>query len=73
MKKAVLLTILVSTVLAGFSQSEGEYMQVMVKQQNVFKMAHSIEDFQNLANSYERIANAETDKWHLFRPGSAIY
>jgi len=64
MKKTILLTLMISIIYPGLSQDESEYMRVMVKQQNIFKMARSLDDFQSLANSYERIANAETDKWH---------
>ncbi len=64
MKRTILLVLLVHIMFTGFTQDRSDYMQVMVKQQNIFKMAHSVEDFQNLANTYERIANAETDKWH---------
>ena len=37
---------------------------VMVKQKKAFNMARNEQDFQNLANTFERIANAETDQWH---------
>jgi len=51
--------------MAGsFAQDESEYMMVMVKQKKSFKMARNANDFQNLANSFERIANAESDQWH---------
>ena len=62
MKQTVLFVFLFSFGISCFSQ--GDYMNVMVRQKNAFKMSHSVDDFQSLANAYERIANAESDKWH---------
>lgn len=45
-------------------QDSNDYMVVMVKQKKALKMARTEQDFQNLANTFERIANVETDQWH---------
>ena len=46
------------------AQDNSSYMMVMVKQKKAFRMARSLQDFQDLASTFERIANAETDQWH---------
>ena len=52
-----------SAFLSGVYSQDENYIMVMVQHIKSFKMAQSPTDFQNLANSFERIANAETDKW----------
>ena len=46
------------------AQDYSSYMMVMVKQKKALNMAQSEQDYQNLAESFERIANAQTDQWH---------
>ncbi|HPE55128.1 MAG TPA: hypothetical protein PK904_01935 [Bacteroidales bacterium] len=64
MKNLIFLVLLAFTVNIGTAQDESSYMMIMVKHKKSFKMARTEQDFQNLANSFERIANAETDQWH---------
>jgi len=64
MNKILLYIILLSLATGLTAQDNSEYMMVMVKQKKAFKMARNEQDFQGLANTFERIANAETDQWH---------
>lgn len=64
MKNIVILTTLLAISSSLFAQEMDDYMFIMVKQKKAFKMARNEQDFLNLANSFERIANAESDKWH---------
>lgn len=64
MKKLSILLLLVGLITNLFAQDENSYMMIMVKQKKAFKMASTEQDFQNLANNFERISNAETDQWH---------
>ena len=64
MKKLSIALVLFAFMTSLFAQDESGYMTIMVKQKKAFKMAATVNDFQNLANSFERISNAETDKWH---------
>ena len=53
------------SLFAGLhAQDYSSYMMVMVKQKKALNMAQSELDYQNLASSFERIANAQTDQWH---------
>jgi hypothetical protein len=46
------------------AQDNSSYMMVMVKQKKAFRMARTELDYQELANTFERVASAETDQWH---------
>lgn len=62
MKKVIVLILMSAFLSCVYSQDEN-YIMVMVKHIKSFKMAQTPADFQNLANNFERIANAETDQW----------
>lgn len=64
MKKLAGLTILFLTTIVSFSQYNSEYMTIMVKQKKALRMSTTVPTLQELANNFERISNAETDKWH---------
>ncbi|MBL7103786.1 MAG: hypothetical protein ISS18_05600 [Bacteroidales bacterium] len=64
MKTTIISLFLIMATVFVYSQTEQDYMMIMVKQKKAFKMAQTEKDFQDLANSFERIANTETDKWH---------
>lgn len=64
MKRIVLFFTLILFILNLSAQDTNDYMFVMVKQKKAFNMARTEQDFQNLANTFERIANAESDQWH---------
>jgi tetratricopeptide (TPR) repeat protein len=64
MKKVFLISTLLLFLLQIHAQDESSYMMIMVKQKKSFKMARGVADYQELANSFERIANAESDQWH---------
>ncbi|MCB0804690.1 MAG: hypothetical protein KDC05_02775 [Bacteroidales bacterium] len=63
MKKSVFLSVMIFFNAILFAQDGSDYMNIMVKQKNAFRMTHTVDGFQSLANDYERIANAEIDKW----------
>jgi tetratricopeptide (TPR) repeat protein len=46
------------------AQQENNYVMVMVQHKKSLNMARNLPDFQNLAESFERIAQAETHQWH---------
>ncbi len=61
----ILIYFLLFTLGSGLhAQDDDSYIMVMVKQKKAFRMARSVQDFQDLANTFERISNAETDQWH---------
>jgi len=64
MRKTVGLILLLLTTLVSFSQYGTDYMMIMVKQKKAMHMATTVPAFQDLANNFERISNAESDKWH---------
>jgi hypothetical protein len=64
MKHFLIYTLLLILGPGLMAQDNSSYMMVMVKQKKAFRMAQTVQDFQNLAETFERIANAETDQWH---------
>ncbi len=61
--KKVILTILISvTVLLGFSQGN-DYIKVMKENIEAINNAEELADMQQLANKFERIADAEKKRW----------
>ena len=62
MKKNVLLIVMAIFSLTVFS-SEESYREEMKKNIKSIEKAKSINDFQELANKFERIAKAEKEKW----------
>ena len=64
MKKTIGLILLLLITLVSFSQYGGDYMMIMVKQKKAIRMAATVPALQDLANNFERISNAESDKWH---------
>jgi tetratricopeptide (TPR) repeat protein len=64
MGKIILYIVLVFYITGLSAQNNSEYMMVMVKQKKALNMARTEQDFLNLAQNFERIANAETDQWH---------
>lgn len=64
MKKIAGLTFLLLITLVSFSQYNSEYITIMVKQKKALRMSTTVPSLQELANNFERISNAESDKWH---------
>ncbi len=64
MKITIIAFLLATLTLTGFSQDMGNYMSVMIKQKKTMKMARTITEFQTLADNFEQISQAESDKWH---------
>ncbi len=64
MKTAILTVLLSAILLSGFSQDIEDYMNVMIKQKKSIKMARTVQEFQTLADNFEQISQAESDKWH---------
>jgi len=63
MKKYIFfLMAAVSMQVAAFSQSD-KYVAVMEKNLNQFDSAKTVEDFTKLANTFERIGDAEKTQW----------
>ncbi|MEI6816919.1 MAG: hypothetical protein WCL14_09945 [Bacteroidota bacterium] len=62
MKKIILLTASLSFVLLMFGQN-AKYVSAMEKNIATLDTTHSIASFQVLANSFERISNAEKAEW----------
>ncbi len=63
MKKSILVFVITAMALFAAAQDQEEYIMAMVKQIKAMKITTTEEAFQDLANNFERIANAETDKW----------
>lgn len=64
MKTTIAVILLFITTLASYSQYEQEYVMNMVHQQKALQVANTIPALQDLANNFERISSAESDKWH---------
>ena len=73
MKKIAGLTFLILITLVSFSQYNSEYITIMVKQKKALRMSTTVPDLQVLANNFERISNAESDKWHPLYYASFCY
>ncbi len=66
MKQAIITIIFVSVTFFGLSQEIEDYMNVMIKQKKSLKMARTVQELQTLANNFEQISQAESDKWHPY-------
>ena len=64
MKTSIISFVLIFTSIFVYSQSGQDYTLNMVKQKKAFRMTETEQGFQELANNFESIANANTDKWH---------
>jgi tetratricopeptide (TPR) repeat protein len=64
MLKSIISILFILLAAFAFPQDNDDYMTVMVKQKKAFRMAVTEKDFQDLANSFERIANYNIDQWH---------
>ncbi len=73
MKTTIATILLFFVSLASYSQHEQDYVMGMVTQQKAMGMATTIPALQDLANNFERISNAETDKWHPLYYASLCY
>ncbi|MCD4723867.1 MAG: hypothetical protein K8R63_03430, partial [Bacteroidales bacterium] len=62
MKKIILTSIIVLATMITFA-GEKEYMQAMEKNLQELEAATTAADFQQIANNFERIGEAEKDKW----------
>ncbi|HVT84444.1 MAG TPA: hypothetical protein VHD35_04535 [Chitinophagaceae bacterium] len=63
MKKYLLfLVAIIALQTAGFSQSE-KYVATMKQNLSMFDSAKTVEDFTKLANTFERIGDAEKTQW----------
>ena len=65
MKKLLTTSFLLIFCAAVFAQS-AKYNEFMKKNMVQIDSAKSPEDFQNIANNFERIASAEKDQWHPY-------
>lgn len=64
MKKLIISLVIFTATLNLFAQESSDYINAMVEQKKAMKMANNEQDYQNLANNFERIANAASDQWH---------
>lgn len=62
MKKNLLAFFCIAFTLTGFSQSE-KYLSAMKSTLDEMHLIESLEDIQNVANKFERIAMAEQGQW----------
>lgn len=62
MKTIILTSIIVFTSIFSYA-GEKEYFQAMEKNLKEMSMANSSEDFQSVANNFERVGDAMADKW----------
>ncbi|NQT77208.1 MAG: hypothetical protein HQ565_05810 [Bacteroidetes bacterium] len=62
MKKIILTSIIVLATMITFA-GEKEYMQAMEKNLQELKTAKTAADFQQIANNFEQISEAEGNKW----------
>ena len=62
MRKIILTSIIVLATMITFA-GEKEYMQAMEKNLQELEAATTAADFQQIANNFERIGEAEKDKW----------
>ena len=62
MKKIIISSVIILATLFSFAGEE-EYMQAMEKNLQEMAQAKTAADFQAIANSFERIAEAEGDQW----------
>jgi tetratricopeptide (TPR) repeat protein len=73
MKEIIISIVIFLTSFVSYSQYNNDYIMMMVNQRKAMSMATTVEDFQDLANNYERISNANTDKWHPLYYASLCY
>ena len=73
MKKSIVTFMLCFAAIFVFAQSEDTYVATMSKQIKSIGSAETVEAFRDLANNFERIANAETGKWHPLYYASLCY
>lgn len=62
--KLSLYLFLLSTSLGMNAQDDSEYLMIMLKQKEAFSSARTEMDFMNLANTFQRISNAESQEWY---------
>lgn len=62
MKKIIFTSIIILATITSFA-GDKEYMQAMEKNLQELGQAKTAIDFQNVANNFELIAEAEADKW----------
>jgi len=72
MKKTVLSLVLLMTSLIGYADNEA-YLQAMKSNIELLNKAGNIDDYLKAANKFERIANAEIDKWLPYYYASYAY
>ena len=58
------LFLMVFSAIMVFTQNNQDYVMFMSRQKAAMATTTTIAGLQDLANSFERIANAQTDKWH---------
>lgn len=61
--KKILLPFLLLIVAVNTNADDGKFVKAMEKNIAMIDTASSLSSFQSIANSFERIANAEKDKW----------
>jgi tetratricopeptide (TPR) repeat protein len=64
MKIRIITLLITILTFNGFSQDVEDYMNVMIKQKKSLKMARTVQELQTLADNFEQISQAESDKWH---------
>jgi hypothetical protein len=62
MKKVILSISLMALASLMFAQNQ-QYYQTMGQNLQLFSTAQTVQDWQNIANQFERIANAEKKEW----------
>jgi hypothetical protein len=64
MKKSLILLLILSGAITGFSQTDGDkYTMAMEAKVPQLDSNNNVESWKDLANSFERIADAEKTKW----------
>ncbi len=63
MRQSLISILMLIISLSAYAQ-ESDYMKAMVAQKNAFTISETLQDFQNLADNFERISNTTTDQWY---------
>lgn len=64
MKQLTILLISAFSVIQCYPQNNQDYVMFMTKQISAMAMVQTIDGLQDQADTFERIADSQTDKWH---------
>ena len=53
-----------SSTTGLYTQDDSDYLMIMLKQKEAFSSAKTEKDFMDLANTFQRISNAESQEWY---------